>query len=254
MMERPTTPDEWDTMHAWFEQYLLELHTAFPGIVQSYDAATQTATIVPAVRYPVPQPDGSYQYEELPPIPSVPIVFPRTKRWAFSLPISAGDTVLVVCAESAIGAWRAGDGSVQYPGDLRRHHLSHAVAIPGLPARSKALQHASATDLVLGADSTGDGVTLDTRLTIKPDGSVTITQGSTVVVQIDPDGTVHLAGNAGSLVALANLVSAQLTTLKNAISGAAVAPNDGGATFKSNIMTALSAWPGNMAATKTNAT
>ena len=252
-MERPTTPDEFDVLHAWIEQYLLELHTAFPGRVHSDpDWSAGTADIEPLVKYPVPQPDGSYQYEDLPILPAVPIVMPRTSQWFVSLPIARGDTVLVVCAESAIGAWRAGDGSPQHPGDLRRHHLSHAVAIPGLFARSKTLAENQVAgdlknDLVLGKDG-------GTRIAVKATGEVVIVQGSTIVAQIDADGTVHLAGNAGSLVALANLVASQLNALKTAISGAAVAPNDGGATFKSNLITALTAWPGNMAATKTNAT
>jgi hypothetical protein len=51
-------------------------------------------------------------------------------------------------------------------------------------------------------------------------------------------------------VALASLVSAQLSALKSAISGAAVAAGDGGAAFKSNLVSALSAWPGPVAATE----
>ena len=87
------------------------------------------------------------------------------------------------------------------------------MAIPGLYRRGAALVSApSGSDaLTIGADASAG-----TRLTFRTDGSVRITQGAAVVVQIDADGTVHLGGAAGEFVALANLVTAQLTALQSA--------------------------------------
>ena len=241
--ERPPYPTELDGERARREVHELEQHVAIPGRVERYDAATQIADVVPLVRHPVPQPDGSYALEDLPVVPSVPVIFPRVGRMFVSLPVSVGDTVQLLVNTAAIGHWRAGSGDVTDPGDLRRQHLAHAVAIPGLYARSAALGHASATDLVLGDDQ-------GTRVAIKPDGTVTITTGAGVALKIDADGTVHLGGAAGEAVAMAALVKGNLDALKTIFDAWSPVPNDGGAALK----TALAGWTvAEVAATKTRA-
>lgn len=97
----------------------------------------------------------------------------------------------------------------------------------------------------------------------------TMTPGADVLVEfIDGDRAqpivTHFAGKDGvgfvpvridignaptSFIALADLVSSQLSTLKSAISGATPTAGDGGAAFKSALMTSLSAWPGSVAST-----
>ena len=241
--ERPPYPTELDGERARREVHELEQHVAIPGRVERYDAATQIADVLPLVRHPVPQPDGSYALEDLPVVPSVPVIFPRVGRMFVSLPIAPGDTVQLLVNTAAIGHWRAGSGDVTDPGDLRRQHLAHAVAIPGLYARSAALGHASATDLVLGDDQ-------GTRVAIKPDGTVTITTGAGVALKIDADGTVHLGGAAGEAVAMAALVKGNLDALKTIFDAWSPVPNDGGAALK----TALAGWTvAEVAATKTRA-
>jgi hypothetical protein len=64
---------------------------------------------------------------------------------------------------------------------------------------------------------------------------------------------IELAGGA-DFVALAASVSTQLSTLKNAITGAGVTPADGGLAFKTALLASLAAWPGSVAATKVKAT
>lgn len=85
--------------------------------------------------------------------------------------------------------------------------------------------------------------------------------GSPAYVRLRPNGDVQIVGgnihlgaeSVATYVALANLVTAQLSVLKGAISGAAVTAGDGGTAFKANIVAALSAWPGTVAASKTRA-
>lgn len=260
MNERETYPSERALAEAREEQSALRTHVAYPGRVQSYDAATQTADVVPLIRQQVPQPDGSYALEELPVLPSVPVVWPRVGAWFLAMTLQPGDTVQLLCNTSAIGHWRTGTGDVTDPGDLRRQHLAHAVAFPGLYTRGKALAHAPRATgptgamlsgdvaMVLGSDGSG------ARITLRHNGAATIEIGDAVAVQIDIDGTVHAGGAAGQFVALANLVAAQLNALKTAINGAAVVPGDGGAAFKTNLMAALASWPSTVAATKVKAT
>lgn len=214
--ERPATPDDDDVLHAWFETYANAMHTSFPARVQSYDPALQVADLIPVIRHPVPQPDGSHEYEELPVLPSVPVVFPRTTEWFLTLPIATGDYVVVDCCESAIGHWRVGDGSITNPGDLRRFDLSHATCRPGLFTRQAALARDQGagdlgTDLVLGRIGTG------TRVAIRADGQVYVEQGATTVFRIAADGTVNIGAELGaSFVALAAYVDARIAALVTA--------------------------------------
>lgn len=263
MGERPTFPTDRDLHEARMEEYALEQHVAYPGRIQSYDPVLQVADVVPLIRQQVPD-DATqlgYRFEELPIVPCVPVIFPRVGSFALSFALQPGDYVQLLCNTSAIGHWRVGNGDITDPGDLRRQHLAHAVALPGLYPRRGALRNPAKatgeygatvpTDAVATLGSDEDG---GTRLSFLKNGTLTVTQGASTVVQVDPDGTVHLGGAAGELVALANLVQAQLTALKSAIDGAAVAPSDGGALFKSNLMAALASWPASVAAAKAKAT
>jgi hypothetical protein len=247
---RPIDPDLQDLLQAHRDQYELQHRGPMPGRVESYDAATQTANVLPLLNYPVPQGDGTVVWEECPVVPSVPVVFPRSAGWFIAHRLDPGDTVLLIPLEGSAGAWRAGDGAPQDPDDLRRHHLAGCVAVPGLFVRSKALTRAPGPN---GAEAVGLTIGHDTgtRLELRTDGSVRLVQGSAIVLQVDANGTVHLAGAAGDLVALATRVDAELTALRAAISAAVIVPNDGGAALKASML----GWtPGTVGATKTRAT
>lgn len=222
MAERPISPTDADVREAWREQHDLETSCAFPGRVQNWDPTTQTCEVVPLVQQQIPRADGGYDFEDLPVIPSVAVLQPRTRGAFLSLPIVDGDTVLCVVLDGDASGWRRGpSNSVVAPRDLRRHHVANAVAVAGYYRHGEALRRDSvrAADaglpvqpgIVLGYDA-AEG----TRILIKPDGSVEITRGSAIVVRIDPDGTVHIGGSAGQFVALANLVNARLAEIRAA--------------------------------------
>lgn len=220
--ERPAYPTDDDVAKAREEQLLLSLDGPMPGRVQSYDPATQTADIVPLVRKQVVQPDGEYTFEALPVLPSVPVCHWRAGGAMLSLPIAEGTYGLVIVCAPAIGHWRVGNGDVTDPGDLRRHHMAHAVFLPcGMVPRSEALESTGAagedgsgkpTGIVLGFDtSTGP------RILIRANGAVEIETGGATAVKVAADGVVHLGAAAGaSFVALATAVDARLTALQAA--------------------------------------
>jgi len=259
MSARPYAPDLLDLLDATRDRTAQTIRGPMPGRVERYDAATQTADVLPLLRSPVTQPDGSVVFEDAPVVPAVRVLWPRVGAWALTAALVPGDTVLLLPLEGSPGAWLVGDGGVADPEDLRRHHLGSCVALPGLYVSSRALARAAHATGPEGALADTDGAVVlgsdgdAARITLRPSGVVEIAQGSAVVAKIDADGTVHLGGAAGSLVALASLVNTQLTALKSAINDAAVVPNDGGAALKANIMAALASWPSSVAATKVSA-
>lgn len=251
--DRTVEPSEEDLIRAHIEHALAQVHTAMPCRVQSYDAALQVVDLVPLVRCAVHDPDGGITHEDYPVLPCVPVVFPRTTDHFIAFAIQPGDMGIALFCEDAIGHWRVGGGDVTDPGFLGRHHLGSGVFIPGLFDRSKKL--ANAPDPTAPGEPrlvVGDDRTTGTRVTFNNNGSLKITQGSTVVFQLDTDKTVHIGGAAASqFVALANLVDARLSALKTILTGWTVVPGDGGAALK----TAMAAWSvASVAATKAKAT
>lgn len=114
---------------------LLETHTAIPGIIQKYDVATQTADIQIVVSR-MNREDGTTQ--QIPILPNVPIMHPRSESACVHLPIKAGDSVLVIFAERNIDDWRRTGNPGDAPDD-RRHHYSDPVGIVGLFPDNKPL-------------------------------------------------------------------------------------------------------------------
>jgi hypothetical protein len=133
---------------------LAEVMTCTVGRIKVYDPKSQTAEIVLVMRRPFNIGADEVQFEDLPVLPNVPILWPRTGSAFIHLPLMAGDHVLVVFTHDNIGAWRA-TGSVSEPDDLRRHGLGSAVAIPGIapdlePLTDAPLPGMDPTEAVLG--------------------------------------------------------------------------------------------------------
>ena len=101
-----------------------------------------------------------------------------------------------------LGHWEAGNGDLSDAGDERRHHLAHAVAIPGFfPAtRNLAdLGESNRHEIVAGFDG-------GTKFRMKPNGDVTI----------DTTGTITLAGGAAAqFMARADRTDAAIAELRS---------------------------------------
>ena len=125
------------------ENRLANLHTCIPGHFESYDAATQKASVKPLLKREFK--DG--ESLEYPVINAVPVVWPGTKEGILSFPINKGDGCLLIFSERSIDSWLSSGGIVS-PGDRRKHSLSDAIAIPGLFAFNEA-GLADSSDFVL---------------------------------------------------------------------------------------------------------
>lgn len=130
------------------EARLESVFTALPGEVIRYDADKQAADVQPMIKRVVRRSDGSAQAEDLPILPNVPVVFPAAGGFRLTLPVAKGDPVLLVFTQRPIDEWRR-TGELSHPGDLRLHHPSGVVALPGLMPNAEAGAHGE--NLVLGA-------------------------------------------------------------------------------------------------------
>ena len=150
-MTRSREPTLAEALAEIFDSWMVDMHTALPGRVESYDPAAQTADVLPMVRRAREREDGSVATEDLPVLPSVPVAFPRGGGYFLSLPIQKGDFVMLVFQEASIDQFRK-KGELTHPGDLRRHSLSAPVAYPGLYPTNGKLADAHASNVVLGKD------------------------------------------------------------------------------------------------------
>lgn len=226
MGERPTFPTHAEVAQSLIEQHAEAEFVSAPGTIQRYDRATQRADVVVGVRNHYQDPEGSGRLlrEEFPVIPNVKVLFPRVGKWFVAMSPQEGDPVQLLVNTLSPEDWMAGDGRVVDANDTRRQHISHAVALIGMSVNSEALAHAppfiepthELAALTLGSDL-DDGM----RLSIYGDGSLELVKGNDVRIRVDTDGTVHLAGapEVTKLLALAELVDARLTTIRNAFNG-----------------------------------
>ena len=111
-----------------FEYNMTNVHTAFPGSVESYDPATRRADIQPYLKRKMP--DGAFL--NFPIIPDVPVLFFGTKNCTIHAPLEAGDEVLMIVCERSTDKWRDSGGKEIEDADPRRFNLADCFAIPGL--------------------------------------------------------------------------------------------------------------------------
>ena len=102
-----------------------ENHYALPGIVVSFDKATQTASIQPALR----RRKGNENIQ-LPILQDVPVYFMGGKSGGVTFPVASGDECLVVFADACIDAWFQ-NGTVSNVISVRQHDYSDGFAFVG---------------------------------------------------------------------------------------------------------------------------
>jgi hypothetical protein len=133
------TPDQLqDVLELVLENRMAQVWTALPGIVQSYDATTQTASVRPAVQDPKEDGDGLRVDTSLPVITDCPVAWPRGAGQYWHPGLAAGDEVVIVFTTLDPAVWYR-TGSLSKAADVRRHHPSHAFVLPGVGSRGRPL-------------------------------------------------------------------------------------------------------------------
>ena len=164
------------------------MHTSFPGTVQSYDQAKQTATIQPVVARRYRLSDGEIHTEPMPVIAEVPVLFPSGGGMSITWPLVGGDPVTVVIAERSLAEWKANAKAATTPGDTRRFDLSDAVAIPGGRSPASPLTGVSATNLVVTASGLLLGSTTASESYVLGDAFKALYDAHTHTTGVGPSG------------------------------------------------------------------
>lgn len=176
------------------------LRVAMPGIIQSFDADAVTATIQPAVKASVRQPDGTVASVALPLLVDVPVEFPRGGGVTLTFPIKPGDECVVEFADRCIDYWWQ-NGGVQEPVDPRQHHLADAFARVGPQSQAKKISGISTSAAQLRTDDGAAFIEIDPgshAVTVTTPGKLTASaQGGTEInsPEIVLNGNVTINGN-----------------------------------------------------------
>lgn len=217
---------------AFFEQKMRGLFTALPAvIVQVNDAEKQIVDVKPLVNEVFPDWTDDQEY---PTILSVPLIFPSSSTSAITFPVKAGDTVLLVFAQSCIDVFKSGDGTAQPPSDYRRFNKRDAIAIPGLWPFGNAVNQPTKHTL---PHSTEDvvvfhnlGTSSECELRMKQSGKIEITSPLQVEVKaplVNVTATTSATISAPAIYATASTlatITAPIATVSAATSAAITSP------------------------------
>jgi hypothetical protein len=168
---------------------LKDLHTSLPGIVESFDSATQLARVQPAIKRIFVTRDEDIEILtplDLPILINVPVIFPRGGGFSLTFPVSKGDECLITFCERSIDDWHQ-TGKSRSPSARRFHSLSDATAFVGLSSIPNKIPSYSTDEVQIKKD---DGSAI---LSIKPDTGIRM-QNSNGFVELQADGYFNING------------------------------------------------------------
>ena len=109
-----------------WRRLMRNVHTAMPGIVESYDPVSRRARVQPAIDILLA--DGSVTSRPI--ITGVPVLWPMTGMFSLTAPLASGDNVLLIISERGLERWKIEHG--KSPPGTGVFALRDCMAIPGL--------------------------------------------------------------------------------------------------------------------------
>jgi hypothetical protein len=146
ILERFDSPEEESRLG--HEHAAANLRVAIPGIIQSFDAKKQTATVQPAVTENIRLGQEESKPTPLPLLTDVPVFFPRAGGYCLTFPVEKGDECMLIFSDMCIDGWWQ-SGGVQNQVETRRHDLSDAQAFLGITSVPRAVTDYSTNSVML---------------------------------------------------------------------------------------------------------
>lgn len=157
-----------------------DMRVAMPGIIRSFDAATQLCTVDLTINDKLFI-NNQWEDTKIPTLQDVLLMLPGDSNWAITFPNVVGSECLVIMADMCINAWWA-TGNISNQETDRRHDFSDPFAILRPCSQPQAISDYSTTKMQLRSR---DG---DTTIDLEPDA---ITVQAT---DITLDGALHISG------------------------------------------------------------
>lgn len=187
--------DDVAALTALVDRLLLKTRTNMVGEIVSFNKDDQQMTVKPLIKLAVTL-DGVRQYMEMPEIIKAPLIMPyaQTAGFSLTLPLSAGDTVLLAISDRAIDEWRD-NGGAQNPGQefmLRHHDITDAMVIPGAISAVDAISDYQLNSIEIRNRDRSSRVTVTDDNVVAHSGASTITANKSgdVVVKAAASTTI----------------------------------------------------------------
>ena len=170
------------------------------GSIQSFDGATQTATVTISYKrtYFDPLPNGEYKrrLEDFPILAECPVVQITGGDGGLSVPIQAGDECLLLFNDRDIDNWYSGSASSEVATN-RLHSISDAIALVGVRSKGKAVADYSDSRVVLYKG--------ENKISIGED-DVKIELPSNVILTLTKAGKFSVVNASGELLTALNTI------------------------------------------------
>lgn len=172
-----------------------QMWTALPGIIQSFDVATMTCEVQPAIQAQITNAETQARsWVNLPLLVDCPIQFPSGNNTSITFPIAKGDECLIIFSSRCIDAWFQSGGHENQQVIMRMHDLSDGFILLGFRSLPRVLTNISTTDIQIRSDD-GNGF-----IGLNPSThTVTITAAA-----ININGPVNIQGNVATTGTLTN--------------------------------------------------
>lgn len=131
-----------------------DIRVCIPAEIVSINYNEMTCSCQPLIMEKIKDEQGIKVDVKLPLLLDVPLVFPGSRDFCITFPISVGDEVLVFFSDMCIDSWWQ-SGNVQAQFEERRHDLSDGFAIPSQMSQLKKLTNVSETKLEIKHRGTG---------------------------------------------------------------------------------------------------
>lgn len=170
-----------------------EFRKVLPATVTAVNPVLQTVDVVLGLENPLFDEYGGVSYEVLPPLSGIPLGCLRANGYIIWLPVTTGDTVLLLFSDLSLDTWLAGTGAATQPGWVGKHTIDSAIAIPLIVPTAKVSPTPTTdpTKLIIGKD------------------------GSPAQIKIGA-ADIELGALATDAVALASLVDSAVSTIVTA--------------------------------------
>jgi hypothetical protein len=215
-------PDQIQTLFAALAKSASDIRVAMPGIIESFDPATQTCTVNLAIKVRALSNAGEWESREYSKLTDVPVEFPSGGGCTITFPVQPGDECVVEFADRCIDSWWQ-SGGIQEQAEIRMHDLSDGFARITSRSKPRVPADISATTAQFRTD---EG---DTYIEIDPasGGIVTIKSPNTVTIDaplVEFTGKIHAADNIdtdadmtadGTVTGTANVVAGTIELLEH---------------------------------------
>ena len=197
----------WDSLTTLLQHVLFQwakdcLHTAMPGIIETYDPATRRARVRPALRIVLTEDAGGEELDRAPAV-NVPVIFPASAGYTMLFPLAEGDPVMLLFSERGLTEFKL-TFETATPDRTRFFSESDGVALTGFGAL--AATPASLTGALLQTTDGNRSVRVEedrvelyvgSTFVRVEDDEITVDSPGDVRINVPGGSNVHVGGAAG---------------------------------------------------------